>query len=345
MKLRFQRKIAYKTLLGMAFRRLKEDSPVTFLRRALRFLILTVDWLYVEVFMLAVPLKLKCQGQSANVKKQILGSEMYLDVKGDEGISRDLFVYGIREPFNVKAMQKEIKPGDIVVDIGANIGYYALLEARLVGKKGKVYAIEPVPKNIELLTKNIELNNYSNIEVFQMAIGSENKKDFIHISKLRNICSMAQQEIYRSTYTHKVPVQVITLDDFLKDKAYPDLVRMDVEGYEFEIIKGMKETLKVNNPLKLFVELHLDLLKDKAKSFLKTLKGFGFEVKMVSNEPVPSLQKSKLRWKITNILGKKIDAEYGYLNMNMDELLKSELVRKSEGRLEVLFERKGEKIF
>ncbi len=77
---------------------------------------------------------------------------MYLDLV-NEGISRVLAIYGIREADHTQIMKRELKSGMAVLDIGSNIGYYPLLEASLVGTKGKVYAIEPDPRNIELLKK------------------------------------------------------------------------------------------------------------------------------------------------------------------------------------------------
>lgn len=277
--------------------------------------------------------------QNRYVKKEILGSEMYLDLR-DEGISLDLFNDGIREPLMTEAIQKEIKSGDIVIDIGANIGYYALLEAKLVREEGMVYAIEPVPQNAESLRKNIKLNGYSNIEVFQIAIGGENKTDFIYVSNMRNMCSMIYHEDRSYNYIGKTPVTVITLDNFLEDKPYPDLIRMDVEGYEIEIIRGMKKLLQSNKPLKLAVELHFVFLKEEAKDFLNTLKNFGFRVKIATIEPLACIGNRKFAGKLINILSKRTDAKFGYLNVTMDDLLNDELLMKGEVEgVEILFER------
>ena len=95
--------------------------------------------------------------------KEINGSKMYLDVEVDDGLCRFLAIANIREGYITETMKNELQNCTIVVDIGANIGYYALLEARMLGDKGRVYALEPVPHTIELLRANVELNNYSNI--------------------------------------------------------------------------------------------------------------------------------------------------------------------------------------
>jgi protein-L-isoaspartate O-methyltransferase len=85
---------------------------------------------------------------------------MYLRIR-DKGVSRQLALVGVREKFSTETLQGELREGDCVVDIGANIGYYALMEARLVGSYGKVYAIEPVSYNFQLLENNIQLKKLS----------------------------------------------------------------------------------------------------------------------------------------------------------------------------------------
>lgn len=163
------------------------------------------------------------------------------------------------------------------------LGYYALLESRLVGEEGKVYAIEPVPENIKLLKRNIEINQYSNIDIFQLAVGDNNGSGFIYLFNGSNLHSMNKNNSFESK--HSIPVKIITLDKFLEDKPYPNIIRMDTEGYEEEIIKGMKKTLSMKKPLKIFMEFHCCLLTDGGISLLKTLKLAGFKVKAFFNEP------------------------------------------------------------
>lgn len=129
------------------------------------------------------------------VIREVNGSKMYLDL-ADEGLSRDLIVDGVREAYALETVKRELKEGQVVVDIGANIGYYALLEARIVGTSGKVYAIEPVPGNVEILKKNIELNGYSNVEVHQLAIGGEKGLARLYVRNRRNLSSMRETSPY-----------------------------------------------------------------------------------------------------------------------------------------------------
>ena len=83
---------------------------------------------------------------------------MYLDPK-DRGISRTLLLFGERELDHKLILERIVKKNMKIFDIGANIGYYVLMESNLIGEKGKILAIEPVDKNIKLLRKNLKLNN------------------------------------------------------------------------------------------------------------------------------------------------------------------------------------------
>lgn len=278
---------------------------------------------------------LRARSKTRYVEREIVGNKMYLDLK-DPGISSDLLRDGIREPFLTESIQKEIKEGDVIVDIGANIGYYALQEARLAGDNGKVYAIEPVPGNVELLKKNIELNNYSNMKVFQLAVGDVNKTDYIYVSDCRNTASMIKTQ----ASIDKVPVQVTTLDKFLENKPLPNLIRMDVEGYEVEIVKGMTKLLESNKPLKLIVELHplYYVTKEKREDFLETLKESRFQVKWAIYEPYPAslLSEPVFVRKVVNVISQRANFGFGYVNVTIGDLLSWKRV----SFLEVLFERK-----
>ncbi len=92
---------------------------------------------------------------------EVQGSKMFLD----PGDSLNLSINGVYGELDTQIIREQIKEGDIVIDVGANIGYYTLIFAQLVGKTGKVFAFEPEPKNFEILKKNIEINNYGNVTV------------------------------------------------------------------------------------------------------------------------------------------------------------------------------------
>jgi len=274
--------------------------------------------------------------------KEILGSKMYLDVTAD-GLHRHLIWLGVRETYILETVKKEVKEGDIVVDIGAHIGYYALLEARIVGEKGKVYAIEPVPENIELLRKNIELNEYSNVEVYQLAIGD--RKGFVpmYVAKQSNISSLREIDYYVAAdiITEEINVEVITLDDFLENRPYPNIIRMDVEGYEYQVIKGMKKILEKQLPLTLFIEFHFGFLtREESIEILQTLKEAGFEVADATIETLTiGYPQHKLLLTIVSFLERKLHP-VGHLRLSIDEIISNAAILDgSWGYLEICLKR------
>ena len=228
--------------------------------------------------------------------RNIQGSKMYL-IANDPGLSRDLFLRSIREPLQTNLVKQLLKPGMTVVDIGANLGYYVLIEASIVGEAGKVYAIEPVTLNYEILRKNVHKNNYENIvETYQCAISDTCGISKIAITRESNYPSMFLNKNDTSEYMKErietdteriLDVETVTLDKFLINKRPVDFIRMDVEGYEVKIIKGMADTVKNSGSgLKLFFELHPCLFRDPKAMVAEMIQDWtdlGLKVKFIVN--------------------------------------------------------------
>ena len=213
------------------------------------------------------------------VVRDINNYKMYLDLS-DKGISRELLIFKKREYYGTDLLcsGELIKQGDTILDIGANIGYFALLESKVVGPSGKIYAVEPSPVNYQRLNENIKLNKCDNIETFNLAIGDKNGQAKMFISSRSNWSRLIERDMPDSI-NQVVNVDMLTVDDFLKDKQPPDLIRMDVEGYEINILKGMKNTLKKSN-LKIFLEFHARTINETdAIEFFDSLINNGFETK------------------------------------------------------------------
>ena len=188
----------------------------------------------------------------------------------DKGLSRELVAEKVHEPLTTGVLAEMIKPGWVVVDLGSHIGYFALLEACLVGTSGKVIAIEPAPENYNVLVRNIKINDLTNTVVtHNLAIsGKKEKRDFF-ISKLSNQSSFYPTHKYENIIT----VEADPLDEILQNEKRIDAIRMDIEGGEYEVIYGMIETIKRYHPL-LLIELHPS---SKRKSFLNELNTLGYE--------------------------------------------------------------------
>lgn len=169
----------------------------------------------------------------------------------DQGISRALAVSGKREMQLRALLEEEVKPGMCVFDLGANIGYYAIWEALRVGPEGKVYGIEPSPVNFALLQENLALNGLGDdqVEVFNLGAADRVGEADFFLAQYSNLHTFMPGQ-YRCGDRSRllagktIRVPLTTVSEFAKGKRHIDLLRMDVEGFEVEVIAGMREAFE-----------------------------------------------------------------------------------------------------
>jgi FkbM family methyltransferase len=226
----------------------------------------------------------KVRNEESYIIKNVQGSDMLLNLN-DTGISQELFFTGVHEPESTKQFKKELKPGMTIFELGANIGYYALIGAKIVGPKGKIIAFEPSPVNMRSFKANVALNNIEKIvDTYQMGIGDKTGKMLFNLVNKGNMSSFYNRNDGDGIKTLKsIEVDVISVDDFLLDKQIKiDYMRMDVEGYEYEIFQGMKKFLYTEYaPTAFFIEVHSELLNNNGhscKEFVLMLNTFGYDV-------------------------------------------------------------------
>ena len=234
------------------------------------------------VFYLAIGSLLKLFNKKF-IKKRIYNYEMFLDLH-DKGISRTLLLFGERELEHKSMLEEFLKPGMTVLDIGANIGYYALMEMKLIGDDGTLIAVEPSESNVGLLKMNLELNGYSNIEIHNAAVSNESGTKQFFLSEMSNLNTFHDTgtgSLHLSGKTVAVPT--FTVPQIMNGR-HLDLIRMDVEGHEVEVINGLLEAIekKVYRPSIIF-ETHLSRYDDEHnfEEPLRRLLGLGYEAKLV----------------------------------------------------------------
>ena len=198
----------------------------------------------------------------------------HLDPKDNNFLS----VNKIYEPQVTKTINKIVKAGDWVVDIGANIGYYTLLLAKLVGPKGKVISFEPDPTSFKILKKSIKANNFKNIILENKAITDKNQEIDFYLSKK----DTRLHQIFNNPNSKEVlRIQTTTLDDYLKNfSAVINFVKIDIEGAEPLALQGMTKTIKKNSNIKIITEYvpnHLKLSGCDGENYLKNLANLNFK--------------------------------------------------------------------
>lgn len=150
--------------------------------------------------------------------------------------------------------------GEIVIDVGANIGYYTLIMAKLVGEEGKVFSFEPEINNFKLLQKNVETNNYHNVILEQKAVANENGKLNLYLSTDPKF-SFGMHRLFKSNIVTQaespLKVDAIRLDDYFQDDKIIEKIRfikIDVEGSTYNVLLGMKKIFEINKKLKILLE-------------------------------------------------------------------------------------------
>lgn len=179
----------------------------------------------------------------------------------------------------IRFMKKHVKKGTIALDVGANIGYFTLLLSRLVGKKGKVIAFEPSEFAYGLLKENIKVNYLKNIIVYQQAVSdAAGETNFFEGPKGYEVYNSFSSPVAKGSegihFTQR-KVRVDTIDNIL-DKlgiSQVDFVKIDVEGAELKVIRGMKNTVRNNQQIKLLFEASRSLCAN-----------FGYSLKELVNE-------------------------------------------------------------
>lgn len=137
-----------------------------------------------------------------------------------------------------------LKPEDSFLDLGANIGWYSLIAAQIVGKRGKVIAFEPASDNASLLVANKNLNEFSQIDIHQMAVSNKNESAFL----IRNDKNLGD---YQLVTGKGGDVETVTLDAYLssEDFAKIKLVKIDIQGHEPQALLGMQKHLTHHKPV------------------------------------------------------------------------------------------------
>lgn len=209
---------------------------------------------------------------------EVLGQQMLLDSRD----SLDLALNRIYEPTETALLQELINPGDTIVDIGANIGYYSLIFARATTPAGRVFSFEPDASNFSLLNQNLKLNGHRHVLTENKAATAETGDIELFVSD----GSLADHRIYDSGDGRRsVKIPGIALDDYFANvDGEIHLIKMDIQGAEYFAVQGMRKMLQKNLKVKLLTEFWPFGLKRagvEAIEYLRLLQDIGLEISTV----------------------------------------------------------------
>jgi FkbM family methyltransferase len=147
-------------------------------------------------------------------------------------------------------LRSVVRPGDVMVDCGANVGYFTLLGSRLVGPQGRVVALEPEPRNLALLRRNVRRHRLDNVAIVAAAAWNEPAR----LALRRNDLNAGDHQVRPEAGEEMV--EAVALDDVLDGRA--DVVKIDTQGADHYVIAGLRRTLDANPGAQLLVEFWMD---------------------------------------------------------------------------------------
>ena len=141
-----------------------------------------------------------------------------------------------QDAFEISLMKQYIKPNDTVLDIGANIGFYAEILSGIIGSKGKVHCFEPDITNFKHLEKRC--HDLSNVTVNNKAVADKTQTLKIYTSKKLNV----DHRTYKpDDYDQEINIDAVSVDEYLNGQVI-NFIKMDIQGFEMSAVKGMTET-------------------------------------------------------------------------------------------------------
>ncbi|MFL4905576.1 FkbM family methyltransferase [Streptomyces sp. MMS24-I2-30] len=198
-------------------------------------------------------------------------------------IQRYLYLFGVWEPHMSHWLEARLKPGDVFVDVGANIGVFSVLGSRLVGSTGSVVAIEASPAFHRRVLQHAELNHCENIRAVNLAVADERKTLRFVLASSNN---MGANSIvpYEGSAESSFEIEGVPMADILTpdEVARARVIKVDVEGAEGSVVRGLAPILRELRPdVEIAVEItpeRMELLGDSAEELLETMRKHGFHM-------------------------------------------------------------------
>lgn len=218
------------------------------------------------------------------IKVNFENNELYVNSR-DIGVALSLIRYGIYEEFETQKFKELLCPDTVLIDIGANIGYYTIIASNII-KKGKIYAFEPEPNNFQLLVKNIKTNEINNAVALQNAVSEKTGQMKIYIDE-KNLGNHSLSASNVKSNSNFIEIETITLDTFFEfDKTTNIVVKIDTQGAEGLVLKGATKFLRRSN-VTIFMEFWPNGLTNMGTNplnLLKNLEDLGYQIEVIDDQ-------------------------------------------------------------
>jgi FkbM family methyltransferase len=219
------------------------------------------------------------------------GAKMLVHTQ-DAAISPWLALDGLWEAHVTAWLQRTLQPGQVFVDVGANVGYFTLLAAQLVGPQGRVIAVEAHPRLAEILHRNVVINGvYGHVTTWQRAAWSTHADLKFHtrvnFAGNSSAGSVGDEALTRLGDTEEIiEVQAVPLDDLLADLSRVDVLKVDIEGAEVHAFTGLARTLAANPDVVVMFEwapAQIQSVGDRPEALVDLLEGYGFRFQLLED--------------------------------------------------------------
>lgn len=217
--------------------------------------------------------------------KTIRFHDYQLVVNREDHVMGSALLRGHYEPYGTKLFLENVSPGMTIIDCGANIGIYTCLASGAVGERGRVYAFEPELRNFACLSETIERNRLGNVRAERLAISDRDGETSLFLSDI----NMGDHRLGAPDETRS-SVHVLTraLDSYWGENIHAiDVLKLDVQGAEGLVLKGMRETILKSTKLKIFMEFWpygLIRCGTNPKKLIEELLAYGFCIQIIDQD-------------------------------------------------------------
>jgi len=207
------------------------------------------------------------------LKGPLKGAKFILGTHGGEGGGATVY-FNMVEPIQTQAFIKTVNKGDILFDVGANVGYYTVLGSRLTSAQGKVFSFEPLVRNISYLYRHVKINKLNNVIIIPSACSDAESITAFLQSPVTSMGRIENSEIAGIPDVNMTVVSTVTLDAVAdKLQVKPNVLKIDVEGAELAVLRGAERIISSFKPA-IFLSVHSQELRTDC---LKYLLNFGYE--------------------------------------------------------------------
>jgi FkbM family methyltransferase len=189
---------------------------------------------------------------------------------------------GTSEPDIQAELAELLQPHDVFYDIGANVGFFTVLGARLVGPEGRVVAFEPLPAAAAALRRNVDANSFTSVDVMEAAVDDRTGAATLHLPATERSTGarLRKKKSDSGSKGSHMQVRVVAIDELVAagELPVPNVIKLDVEGAELRVLAGMRETLAAHRPT-LVCETH-----GTVKKVTEALREQGYSTEIVEPE-------------------------------------------------------------